>query len=106
MNIEALYEEMREAELVDSAYEFSKTYLGKAPNYYSVLKCRKLEPSIGAILNLELALHEKLDRKSEEASVGNYAELGSLLKLSRTVRCYRQELCGGGAPSKPAFADF
>ena len=95
MNIEALYEEMREAELVDSAYDFSKTYLGKSPNYYSVIKCRKLQPSIGAIMNLELALKEQLDRKSVEASVESYAELGSLLKLSRTVRCYREALCGG-----------
>lgn len=94
MNIEALYEEMREAELVGSAYEFSKTYLGKAPNYYSVLKCRKLEPSIGAIMNLEVVLQEQLDRKSEVACVDGYAELGSLLKLTRSVRCYREALCG------------
>lgn len=105
MNIEALYEEMREAELVDSAYDFSKTYLGKSPNYYSVLKCRNLEPSIGAIMNLELALQEKLERKSEEASAESYAELGSLLKLSRSVRCYREVLCGNGASSKPNFAE-
>jgi len=99
MNFEALYEEMKRAKLVDSAYEFSETYLGKSPNYYSVLKCRNLEPSIGAVINLEMALREQLDTKSQEVAVENYAELGSLLKLSRSVRCYRETICGGARAS-------
>ena len=94
MNIEGLYEEMKRAKIVDSAYEFSSMYLGKAPNYYSVLKCRKLEPSIGAIINLEMAIREKLDRKSKEPAVESYAELGNLLQLSRSVKSYREEICG------------
>ena len=56
-----IYQEMKEAHLVASAYQFSEKYLGRSRNYYSVLKARKMEPSIGAILALEYALQKQVE---------------------------------------------
>ena len=93
MYLEELYQEMREAQLVASAYEFSEKYLGRSRNYYSVLKARKMEPSIGAILMLEYALNEQVDSIGKAGNQDSRAVLGCLLMISRNVASYRSERC-------------
>jgi len=94
MYLEELYQEMREARLVASAYEFSEKYLGRSRNYYSVLKARNMEPSIGAILVLEYALQKQVDNVGTASTEDGRALLGRLLMLSHNVAGYRDERCG------------
>ena len=94
MYLEELYQEMREAQLVASAYEFSEKYLGRSRNYYSVLKARNMEPSIGAILAFEYALQKQVDIAGMASMEDGRAALGCLLMLSRNVANYRNERCG------------
>ena len=93
MYLENLYEELREADLVASAYEFSEKYLGRSRNYYSVLKARNMEPSIGAILTLEYVLNEEVDSIGTTNDLDRRAALGCLLMMSRNVASYRGERC-------------
>ena len=94
MYLENDYAELREAELVTSAYEFSEKYLGRSRNYYSVLKARNMEPSIGAILALEYALQKQVDIAGTASVEDGRATLGCLLMLSHNVTSYRNERCG------------
>ena len=91
MYLEKLYQEMRHANLIASAYEFSRSYLGKSPNYYSVLKARRMEPSLGAVLKLEQALQVKLEEMSETGCQEDMEKLGSLLLISKDVAAYRRQ---------------
>lgn len=58
MLLEEVYAQLKRQHLCSSAYEFSVTYLGKSPSYYSVLKTRGAEPSTEVIVNLETALRK------------------------------------------------
>ncbi len=93
MYLENLYQEMREAQLVASAYEFSEKYLGRSRNYYSVLKARNMEPSIAAIVSLEYALQKQVDIAGLGGAKDDKAALGCLLMLSHNVASYRNERC-------------
>lgn len=93
MYLEKLYREMRDAQLVASAYEFSEKYLGRSRNYYSVLKARNMEPSIGAILALEYALQKQVDIAGMGSAEDGKVALGHLLVLSHDVASYRNERC-------------
>ena len=93
MYLENLYQEMREAQLVASAYEFSEKYLGRSRNYYSVLKARNMEPSIAAIVSLEYALQKQVDLADSGGENDKKATLGCLLMLSHNVASYRNERC-------------
>ena len=94
MYLEDLYQEMKEAHLVASAYQFSEKYLGRSRNYYSVLKARNMEPSIGAILTLEYELQKQVDVAAAVSTEDGRARLGCLLMLSHNVASYRNERCG------------
>jgi hypothetical protein len=93
MYLENLYQEMRAAQLVASAYEFSEKYLGRSRNYYSVLKARNMEPSIGAILALEYALQKQVDIAGSASTEDGRAKLGCVLMLSHDVASYRIKRC-------------
>ena len=94
MYLEDLYQEMRAAQLVASAYEFSEKYLGRSRNYYSVLKARNMEPSIAAIVSLEYALQKQVDIAGTAITEDGRTTLGCLLMLSHNVASYRDERCG------------
>ena len=96
MFLENLYDEMRRAQLVRSAYDFSRKYLGRSPNYYSVLKARQLEPSIGTVLNLEKAISQELDVKATIGTVESKLATGCLLVLSRDLATYRNKRLNRG----------
>ena len=56
MRVEYVYDTLKGLGMVKSAYEFSENYLGKKKNYLSVIKTRKIEPSIEVTLTLAEAL--------------------------------------------------
>ena len=58
MIIEDIYEQLRNDNVVESAYEFSKRFLNKCPTYYSVIKSRSMEPKLDTLLYLEAQLSE------------------------------------------------
>lgn len=59
MKIEDVYNELYEQNVCKSGYEFSRDYLGKNENYFSVCKARKKEPSVEALVTLSLALQHR-----------------------------------------------
>lgn len=93
MYLEKHYRELREADLCASAYEFSERFLGKSRNYYSVLKARKLEPSIDALVSLEYALQKQVEDLHGANSKNSRTALGCLLMLERDVVRYRDLRC-------------
>lgn len=93
MYLENLYQEMRNAQLVGSAYEFSEKYLGRSRNYYSVLKARNMEPSIAAIVSLEHSLQKEVDIAGATNTESGKVALSCLLMLSHDVASYRNERC-------------
>ena len=56
MLLEDTYNQLRFCNIVNNAYEFSTDFLGKNKTYYSVLKTRKLEPSVDTLIYLEIKL--------------------------------------------------
>jgi|APSaa5957512535_1039671.scaffolds.fasta_scaffold280450_2 hypothetical protein len=56
MKVETVYAVLKGLGLVKSAYEFSENYLGKKKNYLSVIRARKIEPSIEVTMTLVEAL--------------------------------------------------
>lgn len=68
MQIQKIYEELREGEFCKSAYAFSRDYMNKDRSYYSVLIARKKEPSIEAWVMLNFALQRyELNLRSSDA---------------------------------------
>lgn len=91
MYLEGIYERMRDSHLCESAYEFSTVYLGKAESYYSVLKARNMEPSIDALVTLELSLINKASYYNDTATPFIVNTRNKLLRLSEEVSNYRTE---------------
>ena len=56
MQIQKIYEELKDGNFCRSAYEFSRDYMNMDRSYYSVLLARKKEPSIEAWVMLNFAL--------------------------------------------------
>lgn len=59
MQIQDIYEELKENNMCKSAYAFSRNYLNKDPSYMSVLKARGKEPSIEALAVLSVVLQQR-----------------------------------------------
>ena len=62
MELQTIYDELKELNLCKSAYDFSVDYLGRDRSYYSVLKATDKEPSIEALVILDYALTEDASR--------------------------------------------
>ena len=93
MVLEDVYKKLHKERLCDSAYDFSKNYLGKARSYYSVLKARNAEPSTEALVMLELSLKDRASM-FESDRYEFYSRLrNGLLSLSKEVRDYRNKQC-------------
>lgn len=59
MQIQQIYEELKEWQLCKSGYAFSRDYLKKDRSYYSVLKAREKEPSMEAWVMLDYSLQQR-----------------------------------------------
>ena len=90
MLIESIYQILHDQSICDSGYEFSVRFLGKSKSYYSVLKARKMEPSIEAIATLELSLKNTSTIFSDRHPVLTRTRI-SLQKLSNEVKLYREK---------------
>lgn len=53
------YEGLKRLRLCKTGYQFSQEYLGRAPNYYSVVKSGDKEPSLAVLTMLYYSLVEK-----------------------------------------------
>lgn len=54
--LDSVYETLRRLKLCKSGYQFSREYLGRAPNYYSVVKANEKKPSVAAMTTLYYSL--------------------------------------------------
>ena len=91
MIIDYVYEQLRSDSVCNSAYEYSREFLGRSASYYSVLKAQKKEPSFDVLLILEVALK----KRAELYKSCNYPFFirtrNHLLEMSKTVREYREQ---------------
>jgi hypothetical protein len=94
MCLEEVYEELRKYGLCESAYEFSRSYMKKSPSYYSVLKARNLEPSLGALCVLEQSLIIKASYYDGYDLPVLLNMKGRLMRLSEDVSGQRQGRVG------------
>jgi len=93
MLLEEVYERLKSENLCVSGYDFSQNFLGKTKSYYSVLKARNAQPSVDALVMLEISLKEKA-KIYENGSYEFYGRLrNSLESLSSEVRQYRYRVC-------------
>lgn len=94
MQIQEIYEELKEGHLCKSGYAFSRDYMSKDRSYYSVLKARGQEPSIEAWVMLNYALQQRgqLLRDSKSRVVLEAAE--RLNTLQAKVSLFICHKCG------------
>ncbi|MBL4911444.1 MAG: hypothetical protein JKX78_15730 [Alteromonadaceae bacterium] len=50
-DLDAIYASLKDLGLCKTGYQFSREYLGRAPNYYSVVKASDKQPGI-AVMNM------------------------------------------------------
>jgi hypothetical protein len=93
MKVETVYAVLKGLGLVQSAYEFSENYLGKKKNYLSVIRARKVEPSI----EVTLTLAESLKLAATYIQAGDKEELkemkGRLRVMAKEVKKDLEERC-------------
>jgi len=79
--------------MVQNAYEFSVNYLGKQKNYLSVIRARKVEPSIEVLVTLA----EALRLAATYIQAGDNEELkelkGRLRVMAKEVKKDLEERC-------------
>ena len=88
--IDVVYEQLRNDSVCESAYQFSREFLGKSSSYYSVLKSRKKQATTDVLFTLEYAL----ENKAKAYSSNNYPFFirtrNHLLQMKEEVRRYRE----------------
>ena len=93
MELQKIFEELRNVHVCKSAYEFSTSYLGRSKSYYSVLKVKEIEPSIEALSMLEIALKDKALSYANDKYEIFTVRRKQLLSLSEKVNVLRQQQC-------------
>lgn len=88
--IDAVFEQLRSDSVCESAYQFSREFLGRSSSYYSVLKSRKKQATTDVLFTLEYAL----ENKAKAYSSNNYPFFirtrNHLLQMKEAVRQYRE----------------
>lgn len=86
--IDAVYEQLRNDSVCESAYQFSREFLGRSSSYYSVLKARKKQATTDVLFTLEYAL----ESKAKDYSSNKYPFFirNHLLQMQKEVRAYRE----------------
>lgn len=92
MEINDIYEELKERKLCKSGHDFSRSYLGKHPSYLSVLKARGDNPSIEVWTMLSYTLHVKAQilAKSKNNIVLSTAQRLSALQIEVAENIMRE----------------
>lgn len=88
--IEEVYEQLRNDNVCESAYQFSKDFLGRSSSYYSVLKARNKQPTTDVLLTLEYALANKAKAYCNNNYPYFIRTRNHLLKMKEEVRLYRE----------------
>lgn len=92
MLLDKIYQKLYDDNVCDSRYEFSTRFLGRSRSYYSVIKAKKLEPSISAISILETSLLNEADLYRNGIPVLEDIR-STLIKLSMLAKEYREIRC-------------
>ena len=91
MIIDYVYEQLRNDSVCESAYKFSREFLGRSSSYYSVLKAQQREPTFDVLLILEIALM----KRAESYANPNYPFMirtrNHLLEMHKMVKEYREQ---------------
>mgnify|MGYP000557053050 CR=1 FL=1 len=91
MIIDYVYEQLRNDSVCDSAYEYSRIFLGRSSSYYSVLKAQNREPTSDVLLLLEAALMSR----TELYMNNNYPHVlrirNNLLEMHKIVKDNREQ---------------
>lgn len=61
MELQTIYILLKKNGFTNSAHEFSELYLGMSPKYFSILKSRGSQPSLKALMRLEVKLMALVD---------------------------------------------
>ena len=93
MELQEVYNELKQLNLCKSAYDFSVEYLGKDRSYYSVLKATNTPPSIEALVTLDFALTEsakqlcRSDHPVVQRAQVSVGRMSSEIKQAISDRC-------------------
>lgn len=92
MQINDIYEELKERKLCNSGHDFSKNYLGKHCSYLSVLKARGDNPSIEvwAMLSYALQIRAQILAESKNNIVQLTAQRLSALRQEVTANIMQE----------------
>lgn len=85
MELIDIYKRLKTRDLCLNAYEFSQQYLGRAPNYFSVLKAKKRQASTQVLLNLYFALRERSEAIRDPSIPCLESRSKELITLSNSV---------------------
>lgn len=93
LKVESVYAALKGLGLVKSQFEFSENYLGKKKNYMSVIKARKVDPSV----EVTLTLAEALGLAATYVQAGDNEELRDLKNrlrfMSKEIKNEVKERC-------------
>jgi len=88
--IDAVFEQLKNDSVCESAYQFSREFLGRSPSYYSVLKSRKKQATIDVLFTLEFALENKAKAYNNNNYPFFIRTRNHLLQMKEAVREYRE----------------
>ena len=91
MIIDYVYEQLRNDSVCESAYKFSREFLGRSSSYYSVLKAQKREPSNTVLLTLEIALKKRAELYVNPRYPFIIRTRNHLLEMHEAVKKYREQ---------------
>ena len=89
--IDEVFEQLKNDSVCESAYQFSREFLGKSPSYYSVLKARKKQATTDVLFTLEFALEKKAKEYSSNRYPFFIRTRNHLIQLQKEVRIYREK---------------
>ena len=91
MIVDYIFKRLKDDGVCDSAYEYSRSFLGRSASYYSVLKAQNREPTSDVLLLLEAALMSR----TELYMNNNYPHVvrirKHLLEMHKIVKDYREQ---------------
>lgn len=82
--IEQIYEQTAELGLCDTQEQFSVRICGRSPKWFSSLKSTKMQPSVGALLNMTTVLNgiaaNERSRKTKRYILGIHNKVAAKLQ--------------------------
>ncbi len=91
MIIDYVYQQLRNDSVCNSAYEYSRDFLGRSSSYYSVLKAQGKHPSFDVLLILEIALMKKAELYESSNYPFFIRTRNHLLEMNEAVKKYREQ---------------